>query len=74
MVVVKTPNPRYEGVTAGVVFVNGAAEVEDEYLRRLLVRDYGYSEEALEKGSPQAEEQSEPAQVQRRPRTKTSAK
>lgn len=45
MFVIKTPNPNYDGVTLGVKFENGAAVVEDENLRKVLVNDYGYLSE-----------------------------
>ncbi|OMC97757.1 hypothetical protein [Paenibacillus odorifer] len=43
MYVIKTPNPNYDGTTAGVKFSNGAAVVEDEGLRKILINDYGYT-------------------------------
>jgi hypothetical protein len=39
---IKTPNPNYNGVTEGVTFVNGVAEVADEITRNVLVNNYGY--------------------------------
>lgn len=45
MIVIKTPNPNYNGITLGVKFENGAAVIEDENLRRVLVNDYGYLSE-----------------------------
>lgn len=43
MHVIRTPNPNYDGTTHGVKFSNGAAVVEDEGLRKILVHDYGYA-------------------------------
>lgn len=56
MIVIKTPNPNYNGITLGVKFENGAAVIEDENLRRVLVNDYGYlSEESKDQPEePQA--------------------
>lgn len=53
MHVIRTPNPNYDGTTHGVKFGNGAAVVEDEDLRKILVHDYGY---ALEEDESKPEE------------------
>ncbi|OMD21697.1 hypothetical protein [Paenibacillus odorifer] len=55
MYVIKTPNPNYDGTTHGVKFSNGAAVVEDEGLRKILVHDYGYTLE---------EDESKPEELQ----------
>lgn len=58
MIVIKTPNPNYNGITLGIKFENGAAVIEDENMRRVLVNDYGYfSEECKDQPEePQATE------------------
>ena len=42
-------NPNYCGVTHGVAFANGVAYVEDELLKNILVNNYGYTAEPVEK-------------------------
>ena len=46
--VIRTKNKMYNGVTEGVLFQDGQAIVEDEYLKNLLVTNYGYTAELIE--------------------------
>lgn len=82
MFIITTPNPQYTGITAGVQFENGVAYIEDDYLRKVLVRDYGYADESKPQPAavtdtqnveaPPAAAKSTPKQ--RRTSAKTSAK
>lgn len=65
--VIKTPSEIYNGVTAGVQFVNGIAEVEDKDLRDYLVYGFGYADVTPEEApaKPKAED---------KPSAKTSSK
>ncbi|MBC9786308.1 hypothetical protein H1S01_17760 [Heliobacterium chlorum] len=49
---INTPNKIYNGVTEGVLFANGEAIVENEWLKNLFTRDYGYTAEAIKEESP----------------------
>jgi hypothetical protein len=44
---IKTPNVNYRGVTEGVAFADGKAVVEDEILKNVLVKNYGYAAEEV---------------------------
>ncbi|MBC9785865.1 hypothetical protein GJ688_12790 [Heliobacillus mobilis] len=44
---INTPNAIYNGVTEGVLFQNGEAIIEDERLKNLLAKDYGYTVEEI---------------------------
>ena len=46
--VIHTKSKMYNGVTEEVLFQNGQAVVEDEYLKNLLVVNYGYTAELIE--------------------------
>lgn len=72
MFVIKTPNPNYDGITLGVKFENGAAVVEDENLRKVLVNDYGYLSESKDQpGEPKvAEVPKEDAAPPKAPKTR----
>ena len=56
---IKTTNPNYNGVTEGVTFVNGVAEVSDEFLRNVLVNNYGYIDATEVKPTTAAESKPE---------------
>ncbi|AUM66379.1 hypothetical protein C0R09_18665 [Brevibacillus laterosporus] len=61
MYTIKTPNDKYNGITEGVPFVNGVAEVKDVVTRDVLVNNYGYmdetkTEEPAKKGRGKASE------------------
>ncbi|ACV63889.1 hypothetical protein Dtox_3144 [Desulfofarcimen acetoxidans DSM 771] len=45
---IKTKSKLYNGVTEGVLFKNGQAVVEDEFIKNLLVVNYGYTIEIIE--------------------------
>ena len=43
-----TKSKIYNGVTEGVIFNNGKAIVEDEFIKNLLMVNYGYTVESIE--------------------------
>ncbi|WP_026558360.1 hypothetical protein [Brevibacillus sp. NSP2.1] len=67
---IKTPNAQYNGITEGVPFVNGVAEVKDEATRNVLVNNYGYIDATGDTPEPKTEEPEAPA----KPARKSSAK
>ncbi|MTV50084.1 hypothetical protein GJ688_13995 [Heliobacillus mobilis] len=44
---IMTPNKIYNGVTEGILFTNGEATVEEDWLKNLFTRDYGYTAEEI---------------------------
>ena len=46
---IKTKSKIYNGVTEGVIFKDGQAIVEDEFIKNLLVVNYSYSFEVIDK-------------------------
>ena len=46
--VIRTKSKLYNGVTEGVLFQNGQAVVDDEYIKNLLTVNYGYTAEIIE--------------------------
>ncbi|MBC9785101.1 hypothetical protein H1S01_11340 [Heliobacterium chlorum] len=45
---ITTPNPIFNGVTEGVLFVNGVAIIDDEQKKYLFENDYKYTCEQIE--------------------------
>jgi hypothetical protein len=41
---IKTPNPKYKGITLGVKFNDGLGFTDDELLKNVLVFEYGYED------------------------------
>lgn len=55
--VVETPNKLFNGFREGVAFVAGRAEIEDEVLKRVFEKNYGYVVRPLKEEKPKEEEE-----------------
>lgn len=55
--VVEVPNKMFNGFREGVAFVNGRAEIEDEVLKRVFEKNYGYIVYPLKEEKPKEEEE-----------------
>jgi arsenate reductase-like glutaredoxin family protein len=54
MAIIKSPNPKYNGVSASLPFVNGEAKTEDKWLIGWFKnRGYKVTEEEVPQGPPQ---------------------
>ncbi|AEB25377.1 MULTISPECIES: hypothetical protein [Bacillus amyloliquefaciens group] len=49
---IQTPNKYYNGVTAGVSFSSGVAEIESKEVRDDLVNNFGYTDITPEAKAP----------------------
>lgn len=55
--VVETPNKLFNGFREGVAFVAGRAEIEDEVLKRVFEKNYGYVVRPLKEEKPKKDEE-----------------
>lgn len=55
--VVEVPNKMFNGFREGVAFVAGRAEIEDEVLKRVFEKNYGYVVRPLKEEKPKKDEE-----------------
>lgn len=55
--VVEVPNKMFNGFREGVAFVAGRAEIEDEVLKRVFEKNYGYVVRPLKEEKPKKGEE-----------------